>query len=416
MSNDDTIDAVPAGEQHGDSSLAVVSRETGVMALATMGEQDFEQRLTALKVGQDRVRRIQRELMIGPTPEQPEGEDYGVIPGTKKPTLLKPGAEKLCNVYGLVPTFAVTVTQGDGETAPHLRVRAKCHLHRGTAEGPVVGEGEGAANSWERKHRYRGGLRSCPACGVEGAINRSRFERNGDKGWYCATTRGGCGEEFRSDDPGIADQHPGQVDNPDPYDVENTLVKMAEKRAHIDATLRATATSGLFTQDVEDIAPGGGDAPAPPPATPASSVGTYAAGTSVAPPAPGAPAAAPPAARRAPAARAASRPAAAPPARGPAKAAGGGRKPAKCPQCGKGGAIIQNRKNPEKGAWYCWPNATREQGCGYAWGADDQAIHDEAAQRRAAGAGMGASGGTPAADDPFGDSLDGPDREPGLEG
>src|SRR5688572_15251827 len=81
-------------------------RETsGVMALAMMGDQEFETRLVALQRGQERVRRIQLELLVGPTPDAPEGEDYGVIPGTKKPTLLKPGAEKICNVYGLVPSF-----------------------------------------------------------------------------------------------------------------------------------------------------------------------------------------------------------------------------------------------------------------------------------------------------------------------
>ena len=42
-----------------------------------------------------------REQMI-------DGIDYGVIPGTDKPTLLKPGAEKLNNLYGLAPEQAVT--------------------------------------------------------------------------------------------------------------------------------------------------------------------------------------------------------------------------------------------------------------------------------------------------------------------
>ena len=39
------------------------------------------------------------------------GKDYGVIPGTDKPTLLKPGAEKLCSLFGLTPF--VPVRAGD---------------------------------------------------------------------------------------------------------------------------------------------------------------------------------------------------------------------------------------------------------------------------------------------------------------
>lgn len=238
-------------ESPGSDSLAVVSRESGVMAIAFMSDADFGARLMALKQGQDRIRLIQKELMV-------EGEDYGVIPGTKKPTLLKPGAEKLCNIYGLVPTYEHSWIQGDGVTTPTLRCHMTCFIHRGDEKGPIVGQGVGAANSWERKHRYRGAQRSCPVCGCEGTIRRSRFERDGDKGWYCHDKAGGCGEQFFSKDPRITEQQLGIVENPDPYDVENTLIKMAKKRAQIDGTLNATATSGLFTQDLEDLGGGGG--------------------------------------------------------------------------------------------------------------------------------------------------------------
>jgi hypothetical protein len=226
--------------------------DAGLMAIAQMTEGEFKGRLQLLKQGQDRLRTIQQELMT-------EGEDYGVIPGTKKPTLLKPGAEKLCAIYGLVATFRSEIIEGDGETRPHLRVRTTCFIHKGSDAGPIVAQGEGAANSWERKHRYRQGQRSCPACGVEGSILRSKIEEDGDRGWFCWAKRGGCGAKFLSNAPAITEQQAGEVENKDPYDVENTLVKMALKRAFIDGTLRATATSGLFTQDLEDTA----GAPAP---------------------------------------------------------------------------------------------------------------------------------------------------------
>ncbi len=140
-----------------------------------------------------------------------------------------------------------------------------------------MGEGVGAANSWERKHRYRSGQRACPACGVEGSIRRSKF----DPGWYCHDKAGGCGVQFKADDPSIVSQEAGQVENPDPYDVENTLLKMAAKRAQVDAVLRTTATSGLFTQDVEDLShepvadsPRAGHASEPQPAVRADGVTT----------------------------------------------------------------------------------------------------------------------------------------------
>lgn len=358
----------------GAQALATVSRTSGVMALAYMSEQDFEARLVALKQGQERVRRIQRELMV-------LDEDYGVIPGTKKPTLLKPGAEKLCNVYGLVPTYEDTWIEGDGETSPHLRVRMKCFLRRGDDTGPVVNTGVGAANSWERKHRYRGGQRACPGCGVEGSIRRSKFEdrQTGDKGWYCHDKAGGCGAQFTSDDPRITDQQAGQVENPDPYDVENTLFKMAKKRAYIDATLNATATSGLFTQDLEDLA---GDTPGAP-SSPTSAAPARAG--SAAPSVPTARRAAPPT-----------------PARGAVPAAGE-KWMGPCPRCGTKGFVYVSRKAP---GWFCWKT---KGGCGYEFTPEDAAIHLAAKEERSA---RGVP--EPAADDPFGDRVD--EREPGMDG
>ncbi|MGH8103790.1 MAG: hypothetical protein ACREJQ_04630, partial [bacterium] len=42
------------------------------------------------------IQKILDEVMVGPTPENPHGVHYGIVPGTKKPTLLQPGAEKIC--------------------------------------------------------------------------------------------------------------------------------------------------------------------------------------------------------------------------------------------------------------------------------------------------------------------------------
>lgn len=336
----------------GSGTLAVVDRDSGVMALAMMGEAEFEARLSSMKLGQERVRRIQRELMIGPTPESPEGEDYGVIPGTKKPTLLKPGAEKICQAYGLVPTFEREWKYGDGITAPHLRVEMTCYLHRGDKNGPIVGQGVGASNSWEKKHRYRNAQRACPSCGVEGALLRSKdVDEDGDRGWFCWGKKGGCGAKFAGSAPSIMEQHPGQVENPDPYEVENTLLKMSAKRAQVDAVLRTTATSGLFTQDVEDGAP-----PAAPDAQPTQ-----------AQPRP---------------AQQAQRQAAPAPAQAQAQHPAGTLpkwdKP--CPRCGKTGAVIVSKQ--KAGMYHCWAKAARVAGCSYDFSPADAARHASAREER----------------------------------
>jgi hypothetical protein len=46
-----------------------------------------------------------------------------------------------------------------------------------------------------------------------------------------------------------------KTENPDIADVYNTVLKMAKKRAQVDATLTCTAASDIFTQDIEDMQP-----------------------------------------------------------------------------------------------------------------------------------------------------------------
>ena len=230
-------------------------RRGGIAALARMTEDEFNHNLAMLKRGQERVRKIHIELM------EPD-IDYGKIPGTgDKPTLLQPGAEKLCTFYRLIPTFEIDTEHGDGVTGPHIDVTVVCHLHQGAEDGPVVGAGVGNCNTWERKYRYRRGERSCPSCGVMGALLKSKQEPE----WFCWAKRGGCGTSFPLDDPEIVGQVVGNVDNEDPFDLKNTILKMAKKRALIDATKSTTGTSSLYTQDLEDLTQA--DAGNPPPGT-----------------------------------------------------------------------------------------------------------------------------------------------------
>jgi hypothetical protein len=51
------------------------------------------------------------------------------------------------------------------------------------------------------------------------------------------------------------------VDNEDIFSQVNTLVKMAKKRALVDATLSAGRLSNVFTQDIEDMEPISGEIP-----------------------------------------------------------------------------------------------------------------------------------------------------------
>jgi hypothetical protein len=85
------------------------------------------------------------------------GTDYGTIPGTDKPTLLKAGAEKLNTLFGLSSHFIVAEKETDwtgvnhnGE--PFFYFVYRCQLYRGDL---LISESDGSCNSMEKKYRYR---------------------------------------------------------------------------------------------------------------------------------------------------------------------------------------------------------------------------------------------------------------------
>ncbi len=116
--------------------------------------------------------------------------DFGVIPGTSKPTLLKPGAEKLIMLLGLTSSFEILDSTRDFEKG-FFQYQVKCFLKKSDV---VITEGLGSANTKETKY-----LKS------------------------------------------------------DPYTLDNTVLKMAKKRALVDAALLVGSLSDIFTQDIEDM-------------------------------------------------------------------------------------------------------------------------------------------------------------------
>ena len=118
-----------------------------------------------------------------------EGVDFGTVPGVSKPFLFKPGAEKLLNLFNFTAKFTILKEEIDWERG-FVYYKVKCEVYH---NDEFRGEGFGSCNSFEKKFR-----------------NRSAF------------------------------------------DLDNTVLKMAKKRALIDAVLTATRASFHFSQD-EDL-------------------------------------------------------------------------------------------------------------------------------------------------------------------
>lgn len=166
---------------------------------------------------------VVKELLV-------DGLDYGIIPGTQKPTLLKPGAEKLAKIHGLADTYEIIKSVEDWDK-PFFEYILKCTLSH-ISSGKVISEGIGSCNSFESKYRWRWVYEK----EIPSGLFKNELivqERTSKKGGYYKVYR---------------------IPNDDIFSQVNTIQKMAKKRAMVDATLSACRLSAIFTQDIEDIA------------------------------------------------------------------------------------------------------------------------------------------------------------------
>ena len=190
------------------------------------------------------------------------GHHYGIIPGAKKPSLWKPGAEKLTLLFRLDPQYESAPMGNDRGEGGHLTIKSTCTLWH-IPTGQRFGSGVAICSTRESKYAYRYAKHVCPVCGKETVI-KGKDEYGG--GWICWKKEGksdGCGAKFKDEDPRLAAQAVGRVANDDLADTYNTVEKMADKRALVAAVLNCTAASDVFTQDLEDFEPADVPPPAP---------------------------------------------------------------------------------------------------------------------------------------------------------
>jgi hypothetical protein len=208
-----------------DGNLAVLSRQADVVDISAGSALEMKRNLDELKTKLQLVQQFIKEVMV-------EGQDYGTIPGTDKPTLLNPGADKLSFLYGYARHIASKEEHKDFATGHYDATVRVQMIHKGT--GIVVGEGEGSCSTHESKYRYRWAYESQLPRGIDKTALQS--------------------QTFKSKKPGDSREFTKyRVENPDLYDIWNTVLKMAIKRAYVAAALTSTGLSGVFNQNEEEF-------------------------------------------------------------------------------------------------------------------------------------------------------------------
>lgn len=150
-----------------------------------------------------------------------DGTHYGKVPGCgDKPTLLKPGAEKIMMTFRLGGEPEIE----DLSTGDNLRYRIRMRIFS-VLTGKTLGYGVGECSSDESKYKWRSSISDEEFEATDPSRRRTKYARN-----YTA-------KQVRAE---VAD-------------VANTVLKIAKKRALVDGILTVTAASDIFTQDLEDI-------------------------------------------------------------------------------------------------------------------------------------------------------------------
>uniref|UniRef100_A0A6M3IT48 Uncharacterized protein n=1 Tax=viral metagenome TaxID=1070528 RepID=A0A6M3IT48_9ZZZZ len=175
-----------------------------------------------------------------------QDEHYGTIPGTKKPSLYKAGAEKLSLTFRLRPEYEIR--RSDLPNG-HREYEVVCTLYH-IPTGQSVGQGVGSATTMEGKYRYRGGEK----VGTGQPVPKTFWNLKKTDGKAAQALIGGPGFSAGKIDGNWEICSTGEkMEHDNPADYWNTILKMAKKRAHVDAILTATAASDIFTQDIEDM-------------------------------------------------------------------------------------------------------------------------------------------------------------------
>ncbi len=145
------------------------------------------------------------------------GHHYGKFPGWQNDQLLEPGASLIMNGFGVYADPRITERFEDDEG--HFRYNVVVYLHPIKSACTVVAAGVGSASTREVKYAYRWVPEQDIPKGYEKVELRSKLS---------------------------ASRTLYRVPNEELGDLENTVLKMATKRAEVDACNHLPGVSELF--------------------------------------------------------------------------------------------------------------------------------------------------------------------------
>lgn len=167
------------------------------------------------------------------------GVHFDVIPGTRRKSLLQPGAQKLCLTFRLAPDQDKTVETILDLPNGHREYRVRLVL-MSLHTGRVIAVGTGSCSTMEEKYRFR-----AENTGKE--VPTDYWKTKNRDPLRAQELLGGPEFNAKKKDGRWMICHREEHDNPADY--WNTCQKMAFKRAYVAAAIQATAAGDIFGED-----------------------------------------------------------------------------------------------------------------------------------------------------------------------
>ncbi len=162
------------------------------------------------------IQQVMRDVMVKDT-------HYGQIPGTPKPSLWQPGAEILCQTFGIgIKCEPIEERITDEEV--FYRVRATAYNY----QGREIGSRDAVCSTREKKFRWRRPVHLKEFEATPEHMRRTTWNKEGQEILQVRT---------------------------EPGDQAQTILGMANKRAHVGLTRQVTGCSGMFAEPTEDDDP-----------------------------------------------------------------------------------------------------------------------------------------------------------------
>lgn len=181
---------------------------------------------SAIKQRAEAIQHLLKEVMNEATQQSNWDGDFGKIPGTGgKPSLLKAGSEKILAMFEM----AVDPIVEDLSTEDCRRYRVTCRILHAPS-GNFLGSGVGECSTDETKYKWKRTYSKKEYDAADPDRRKIKFS------------------QFKGNN-GMWEDKEEYLIRTEPADLANTVLKMAKKRAQIDATLTVTGASSMFTQD-----------------------------------------------------------------------------------------------------------------------------------------------------------------------